>query len=46
MMSKGARWSRGVVVGFLVLVGVGASIGHYLQEPYNPGFRRLAATEM
>jgi hypothetical protein len=28
----------GVVVGFLVLGGVGASAAHYLQEPYNPSF--------
>jgi uncharacterized membrane protein len=27
-----------VAVGFLALVGVGASVTHYLQEPYNPGF--------
>lgn len=26
------------VVGFLVLVGVGASVSHYFVEPYNPGF--------
>jgi uncharacterized membrane protein len=26
------------VVGFLVLVGVSSSVGHYLREPYNPGF--------
>jgi hypothetical protein len=31
-------WPLGVVVGFLALVGVGASVAHYLQEPYNPGF--------
>lgn len=27
-----------VIVGFLVLVGMGASVGHYFVEPYNPGF--------
>jgi hypothetical protein len=32
------RLPLGVVVGFLALVGVGASATHYLQEPYNPGF--------
>lgn len=32
------RWLITVVVGFLVLVGVGASVGHYFVEPYNPGF--------
>lgn len=26
------------VVGFLVLVGVSASVSHYFVEPYNPGF--------
>jgi hypothetical protein len=31
----------GVAVGFLALVGVGASATHYLQEPYNPGFLRF-----
>jgi uncharacterized membrane protein len=31
-------WLLGVVVGFLVLIGVGASVAHYLHEPYNPGF--------
>jgi hypothetical protein len=28
----------GVAVGFLALVGIGASATHYLQEAYNPGF--------
>lgn len=32
------RQLLGVLVGFLVFVGIGASITHYLQEPYNPGF--------
>jgi uncharacterized membrane protein YozB (DUF420 family) len=27
-----------VAVGFLALVGIGASAAHYLQAPYNPGF--------
>ena len=27
-----------VAVGFLALIGVGASVAHYLQEPYNRGF--------
>jgi uncharacterized membrane protein len=38
MARRGIGWLLGVVVGFLALVGVGASITHYLQEPYNPGF--------
>jgi uncharacterized membrane protein len=39
METRGAmRLPLGVVVGFLALVGVGASATHYLQEPYNPGF--------
>ncbi|MDF2703128.1 MAG: putative rane protein [Rubrobacteraceae bacterium] len=33
------RWLLGAVVGFLALVGIIASATHYLQEPYNPGFR-------
>jgi hypothetical protein len=37
-MDRRLRWPLGVVVGFLALVGVGASATHYLQEPYNPGF--------
>jgi Predicted membrane protein (DUF2306) len=32
-------WPLGVAVGFLALIGVGASVAHYLQEPYNPGFQ-------
>lgn len=32
------RWLLSIVVGFLALVGVGASVFHYLVEPYNPGF--------
>lgn len=31
-------WPLSVVVGFLAIVGIGASAAHYLQEPYNPGF--------
>src|ERR671910_2023062 len=31
-------WPLGVAVGFLALIGVGASVAPYLQEPYNPGF--------
>src|SRR5215216_7076741 len=31
-------WPLGVAVGFLALIGVGASVAHYVQEPYNPGF--------
>jgi hypothetical protein len=40
-MGKGAG-ARGILagtVGLLSFVGVGASAAHYLQEPYNPGFR-------
>jgi hypothetical protein len=37
-MRKGMRWTKFVAVGFLALVGVGASAAHYLQAPYNPGF--------
>jgi hypothetical protein len=29
-------WPLGVAIGFLALIGVGASVAHYLQEPYNP----------
>jgi len=38
MARRGIGCLLGVVVGFLALVGVGASVAHYLQEPYNPGF--------
>jgi uncharacterized membrane protein len=38
MTRRGIGWLLGVVVGFLALIGVGASVAHYLQEPYNPGF--------
>ena len=37
-MRQGMRWTMVVAVGFLALVGVGASAAHYLQAPYNPGF--------
>lgn len=36
------RWFLPFLVGLLALIGVGASIGHYLMEPYNPGFRQYA----
>jgi uncharacterized membrane protein len=32
------RWLLGILVGFLALIGIGASVAHYMQEPYNPGF--------
>jgi hypothetical protein len=38
MARRGMGRLLGVMVGFLVLGGVGASAAHYLQEPYNPGF--------
>ena len=38
MARRGIGWLLGLVVGLLVIVGVGASVAHYLQEPYNPGF--------
>jgi len=41
MTSKSMGWSLGVVIGFLTFVVVGASVTHYLQEPYNPGFLRF-----
>jgi uncharacterized membrane protein YozB (DUF420 family) len=41
MTRRGTGWLLGVVVGFLALIGVGASVAHYLQEPYNPGFLRF-----
>ena len=37
-MGRVARWPLGVVVGFLALIGTGASATFYLREPYNPGF--------
>lgn len=36
------RWFLPFLVGLLALIGVGTSIGHYLMEPYNPGFRQYA----
>jgi uncharacterized membrane protein len=41
MSKQVMRWPLGVAVGFLVLLGVGASAAHYFQEPYNPGFLRF-----
>src|SRR5215213_8502261 len=38
MTRQTTLWPLGVAVGFLALIGVGASVAHYLQEPYNPGF--------
>lgn len=32
------RWLLGTLVGLLALIGVGASVVHYLTTPYNPGF--------
>jgi uncharacterized membrane protein len=37
-MTRIVRWPLGVVVGFLALIGIGASATFYLREPYNPGF--------
>ena len=38
MLGRSARWLLGMALGVLVLVGIGASATHYLQQPYNPGF--------
>ena len=38
MTSNRVRWTLGLAVGSLALVGVGVSVTHYLQEPYNSGF--------
>jgi uncharacterized membrane protein len=38
MTRQSMVWLLGVTVGLLVPIGVGASVAHYLQEPYNPGF--------
>jgi uncharacterized membrane protein len=38
MARRSMGWLLGAAVGFLALIGVGASATHYLQEPYNPGF--------
>jgi uncharacterized membrane protein len=35
------RWLLSGVVGILALIGIGASVSHYLMEPYNPGFLRF-----
>ena len=43
MKSKGVRRLLGVVVGFLALVGVGASATHYLYGPANEGFLEFPA---
>jgi uncharacterized membrane protein len=32
------RWLLMIVVGLLALLGIGAAVFHYLEEPYNPGF--------
>ena len=37
-MGRLVRWPLGAVVGFLAIVGIGASATFYLREPYNPGF--------
>jgi hypothetical protein len=39
-LRSGVRWLLGTLVGSLVLIGIGASIAHYLVPPYNPGFLR------
>jgi hypothetical protein len=41
MARRGIGLLLGVAIGFLTLVGVGASATHYLQEPYNPGFPKF-----
>jgi hypothetical protein len=35
------RWLFAIVIGLLSLIGIGASVAHYLQEPYNPGFLKF-----
>lgn len=37
---SGLRWLVGTVVVSLALIGISASIAHYLVPPYNPGFLR------
>jgi uncharacterized membrane protein len=37
-MERVVRWPLGVVVGFLALIGIGASATFYLREPANLGF--------
>ena len=43
MKGKNLRRVAGVVVGFLALVGVGASATHYVYEPANEGFLEYPA---
>jgi len=38
------RWLMGIPVTLLALVGVAASIGHFFNEPYNPGFLEYPLT--
>ncbi len=38
MVRKVVRWPLGVVVGFLALFGIGASVSYFLREPANLGF--------
>jgi uncharacterized membrane protein len=35
------RWLLSITIGFLALIGIGASVMHYLQEPYNLGFLKF-----
>jgi len=42
-MGRVVRWPLGGVVGFLALIGIGASATFYLREPYNPGFLEFPA---
>jgi hypothetical protein len=41
MLGRAVGWPLGVAVGLLAFVGAAASVTHYLQEPYNPGFLRF-----
>ena len=41
MAIRGTGRLLGVAVGFLALVGIGASAAHCVQEPYNPGILRF-----
>jgi uncharacterized membrane protein len=38
MVRKVARWPLGMAVGILAFIGIGASVGYFLRESYNPGF--------
>lgn len=38
MVSNTVRWPLGVVVGFLALIGIGASASYFFREPANLGF--------